>query len=198
MPLSSHHFRDRAGYLYCRACGIVWERLNGAPDVDTTTLGPDAFTTAHRLGVAPGFDASDADDGVSRFIRLARAESNVRGAKDRRTSDARFRIGDAACMCETLRLPPDVREAVLHHVAALAMRADMRKLSTGSRTRPRAEAFTIATLAIVCERFNVAADVPLLFETVTFTRGPERITSEEYRVAYAGAYSWYAANVWRT
>lgn len=194
VPLSSRHFRDERGFLFCRACGVVWHSLHRLPDEPEPA--PPEVGANLRLGINPGFDARDAED-RARFADLARMESKVRGASDKRARNARFRVNDAATMCEALALSDEVREAVLHHVAVFAMNADLRSVAK-SRARPRAEAFTIATVALVCERFRVACDVPLLFEAVAFTKGPRHITTDEYRAAYAGAHSWFSRHLWRT
>lgn len=195
VPISSRHLRDERGFLYCRVCLVVWNRLHvAAMPADEHPHPPPPVSV--RLGYEPGFDAREADD-AHRFRMLAREESKVRGGSGGARQRARDRVNDAAAWCALLGLPDAVREAVLHHVSALALHADLRSLAGGSRTRPRAEAFTIATIAIVCERFRVACDVPLLFESVRFRKGPERITSEEYRIAYTASCAWYARNVWR-
>lgn len=194
VPLSSRHFRDERGFLFCARCGVVWNALHRAP---AEAEAPSAETTANqRLGINPGFDARDAED-RERYADLARMESKVRGASDKRARNARFRVNDAATMCEALHLAHDVREAILHHVATFAMNADLRRVAK-TKTRPRAEAFTIATVALVCERFGVACDLPLLFESIAFTVGEAHITATEYRAAYAGAHSWYSRHLWRT
>ena len=194
MPLSSRHFRDERGFLFCRVCGVVWHALHRLNEESESA--PAEVTANQRLGINPGFDSRDADD-RARFAELARLESKTRGASDKRARNARFRVNDAATMCEALGLADEVREAVLHHVAVFAMNADLRRVAK-SRARPRAEAFTIAAVALVCERFRVACDLPLLMESVAFTVGPAHITTDEYRAAYAGAHSWFSRHLWRT
>lgn len=174
--------------LYCNAARFPTHARVSALEASPSHVAP-ARQDSQRLGFTPGFDARKATD-TETFERLALLSREARGDGRGKATRSRGRMHDAAVMCEALSLDHETSEAIKHHVAALCERADLRRLSK-SRRKPRAGAFTIATVALVCERFGVACELSYLFECV------EEVTPEDYRVALSGARDWFAINLWR-
>lgn len=193
------HFADERGFLHCFRCGLVWDVLYSGPDqVDPTTDLPPTIFARNLLDANPGFDPREANN-YRRFRNLARVHArNVAPVNAGRVARACERIYDAEALATILDLPADVRRAVLHHIRLLSERADLRELAAGFRGQLRGEAVTVATVALVMERF--AIDRPRAVDAMldSFTLHGERlISTEEFDVAYRACAAWYGTNLWR-
>lgn len=208
---NSSHFMDRSGFLFCQACGEVWSTVHLLPEGQAENQR--GLFAIDALGVGPTFNPREADD-VRYYLRLARTHirfaglQNIHGqASPRARRRAEDRVYDAEALCTLLDLPTDIKTAVLHHVKFLVERADLRLLGNVRRadgkTRPvRAEAITVAVVALVMERFHYRsetafADAERMLSAFWFNHGPPIITPEEYRAAYHACSEWFGANLWR-
>jgi hypothetical protein len=200
------HFTDKSGFLYCEQCGAVWRStyaLEPSADIDPQNLPPTIFAQ-DKLGTGPGFHAADATN-FRLFRKLGRLHARASSEKNpraiRRASD---RIYDAEALCAILDLPAETKAAVTFHIKIMAERADMRDLCNrlredGKIRAVRSEAVTIATVALVMERFNIHRDNALeqMLASFHFNRGPPVITPEEYSVAYHACAAWFGKHLWK-
>lgn len=195
--LAATHFADERGYPYCSSCFAVWnglpvarpmeERVEVAPPVEPyTRLGTKPSSTSRR-GPKLGYRLYQLERDVNASFRLAAKGHEAL----RRTGD---RLRDAEVVTTQLDLPPAITEAVLYHIAVLAQRTTLRSLAYNVS----GEAFTLATVRVVCERFRYTARAGEddLLATLRFADGTT-VPREEYEKAVELLRTWYAANLWR-
>lgn len=193
------HFTDERGFLYCFRCGAVWSCLYAGPDeADPKVPLPPNIFARNLLDADPGFDPREADN-YRRFRNLARVHArHAAPMNSGRVSRACDRIYDAEALATILDLPADVRNAVVHHIRILSERADLRELSAGFRGQLRGEAVTVATVALVMERFVI--DRPRALDAMldSFTLHGERlISTEEFEAAYRACAAWFGRTLWK-
>lgn len=192
------HYTDKAGFLYCPHCGAVWNSLSTVPDevpesdeAPRPTTGPADVSTFNPSNARPG--------DVGYYQRLWRTHTRNAGRfigqAQRRMND---RISDGEACATILELPPSAKAAITEHIRILSERADLRelghvKLATGRKRYLRSEAFTIATVVHVMERFHLSREDALSVLLATFPV----IAPEEYTAAYHALAGWFGRNLWR-
>jgi hypothetical protein len=199
------HFADHAGFLYCDKCGAVWRtiyELPRSPELDPRNLPPTIFAY-DALGYGT-FHPNDAAN-FRLFRKLGRLHAKSATGRNPRTNRrASDRLYDAEALCALLDLPADIKAAITFHIKTLSERADMREICNrvredGKIRAVRSEAVTIATVALVMERFHIQREGSLdtMLGSFRFNKGPPIITPEEYRAAYHACAAWFGAHLWR-
>lgn len=192
------HFSDRAGFLFCFQCGLVWRRLVSLPDgVEPATRVPDSLFGA---GSYPGFNYKEGEDSRL-FYNLARTYARYvvsphsRGRQDRAVE----RLYDAEALCTILDLPSEIRSAVLHHLRLISERADLREFRAPGVRVVRAEAVTAATVALVMERFGIErpGSEAAMLAAFRFRSGDPHISPQEYEQAFRVCADWFGRYLWR-
>lgn len=207
VTVDREHFADERGFLYCLQCGAVWGSLIEVPkslDIQASDLPPTIFAP-DALGGGPGFNARDAGQNFRFFRKLGRTHARAVATKNVRAQQrASERYYDAEALSAMLELPPDIKAAITFHIKTLSEKADMRELCNrlredGKIRSVRSEAVTIATIALVMERFNIHREGSLeqMLAAFRFNRGPPVITAEEYASAHEGCQAWFGTHIWK-